>query len=235
MRDQIKAQINAARLPLFALAAVSLCLAACNGGAGGRTAGTAPGLNANGDRMPTMRNVADPNAPFTLRPGPPQLSKRQPLLDVTNVPPCLEEQLSLFETRSQVTGDNHTLRLTLENKGDACRLSGFPSITLLGPTGNVLGGVEIQKVSRDTIEASLTHAGGVQPAAALTEPSPQVLLPARGDAAFQLGWTSGAECEKVNRIAVAAPGNTQSAYIPRQLTLCENRILITAVAPGGSE
>ncbi len=65
-------------------------------------------------------------------------------------------------------------------------------------------------------------------------PSPQVLLPTHGDAAFDLGWTTGPDCEQVSRIAITAPGadsgNMRSVVIPRQLVVCEDQILITAVA-----
>jgi hypothetical protein len=181
-----------------------------------------------------MRNVADPNAPFTLRPKTPQLAKRQQILDVNGVPVCAETQLSLFETRSRLNGNNHTLRLTLENQGTACHLIGFPAITLLGADGSVLPGIEIHKVSADILAASLS------PSASSTEtapsgPSGEVLLPARGDAVFELGWTSGANCTQVSRLAVSAPGNTEPSYVPRQLSVCENRLMVTAVAPGGSE
>ena len=137
------------RLSIGLLVALCMFFSACNS-AGSRQSGTAP--NVNGD---AMRNVADPNAPFTLRPETPHLAKRQPILDVNAVPVCAEAQLSLFETRSRLNGNQHTLRLTLENQGTACRLSGFPAITLLGPDGAILSGVEVQKVSADTLAASL--------------------------------------------------------------------------------
>jgi hypothetical protein len=66
-------------------AVLCLLLTACNG-SGSRQAGTAP--NMNGDAIPTMRNVADPNAPFTLRPETPHLVKRQPILDASALPVC---------------------------------------------------------------------------------------------------------------------------------------------------
>jgi hypothetical protein len=213
-------------------AVLCLLLTACNG-SGSRQAGTAP--NMNGDAIPTMRNVADPNAPFTLRPETPHLVKRQPILDASALPVCAEAQLSLFETRSRMQGDQHTLRLTFENQGAPCRLTGFPAVTLLGPNGIVLHDAAMQKVTVAAMAASLNPSVSTPSPAIAQEPSPDVLLPAKGDAAFELGWTSGADCAQVSRLAVSAPGNTQPSYVPRQLSFCLNRMLMTAVAPGGSE
>jgi hypothetical protein len=223
------------RIALPVLACMSLT--ACNS-SGTRQNGTAP--NMNGDAMPINRNVADPNAPFTLRPrkagDTPQLAARQPILDENGVPTCLESQLSLFETRSRMNGNNHTLRLTLENQGTACRLMGFPAVTLLGADGSVLKGITVQKVSAAALAASLTPArAGSEPGAEEVQPSPEVLLPPKSDAAFELGWSSGPGCAQVDRIAVSAPGNTQPSYVPRQLSLCGNSLLLTAVAPGGAD
>ncbi len=229
------------RVTLGASLFLCLVVTACNG-SGGRQAGTAP--NMDGDSMPTRRNVADPNAPFTLRPEAPHLAKRQPILDASDMPVCAETQLSLFETRSSVHGNQHTMRLTLENQGAPCRLRGYPAVTLLGPNATILQGVAMPKVTNAVMAASLKAsgtpnaagpAGTTPPPGAADEPSPDVVLRTKGDAAFDLGWTSGADCAQVNRIAVSAPGNTQPSYIPRQLSLCGNRMMMTAVAPGGSE
>jgi hypothetical protein len=220
-------------------AVVCLALTACNS-SGSRQSGTAP--NMNGDSMPTMRNVADPNAPFTLRPQAPHLAKRQPVLDVNGVPVCVESQLSLFESRSRLNGNRHTLQLTFENQSAACRLSGFPAVTFLSADGTVLSGIAIQKESAEALAGWLKpQPAAGQPGASQqsgapgVQPSAEVLLPPRGDAVFELGWTSGSECPQVSRLAVSAPGNTVPSYIPRQLAVCDQQILMTAVAPGGSE
>ncbi len=199
--------------------------------AGQSSRANAPGLR--GDEMvKRAHNVADPNAPFSV--PAPRLAVRQSLLDVNDVAPCAPAQVTLFESRAQANASHHTLRLTLENTGEACRLGGFPSVSLLGAGGEVLGNIRIRKVSSDTMQASLDPAAlpasaqaGEQPAA----PSPQILLSARSGADFQLGWTSGANCQQVSRIAVAAPGTTRSILIPRPLAVCEDQVLITAVSP----
>ncbi len=180
------------------------------------------------------RNVADPNAPFSV--PSPKFAIREPLLDVNGVDPCAPAQLSLFESRAQVNGMHHTVRFSIANSGYACRLGGFPSVTLLRADGSVIGGLRIRKVSSDSMSASLGSpieqtADTLPGETAATAPSPMVLVPSKGEAAFQIGWTSGMHCEQVSRIAIAAPGATQSMQISRPISLCEDQILITAVAP----
>ena len=187
--------------------------------------------------MRMSHNVADPNAPFTVMPPGPRLAVRQPaVLDVNGLPPCDPGQITLYESRAQANGPHHTLRLSLANTGEACRLGGFPSISLLGADGTVLGNIRIHKVSNQSMTASL--ASPLLPAAVKQEaefdmPSPQVLLSAKGQADFQLGWTSGPNCEQVSRIAVAAPGTTRSILISRALAVCEDQVLITAIGTAG--
>jgi hypothetical protein len=200
----------------------------------GGSLASAPGLG-NGDSMPMRRNVADPNAPFTLMPQPARLEKREPILDINGVPNCAPQQLSFFESRAESNGLHHTLRFSIANGGSACRLGGFPSITLLAPDGSVLGGMHIRKVSRQSMAATLGSVSAASQDAALDEPSPEVMVLARGQAAFQLGWTTGPSCVQVGRIAVAAPGETATIVIPRTLAVCEEQVLVTAVAGEGDQ
>ena len=210
-----------------------LLLAGCSAEHGPRM------LRAGAPALGSERNLADPNAPFTIPAGKPQLRTREPLLDVTDVGQCSQPQLLLFESRAQSNGDHHTLEYTIQNRGEGCRLGGFPAVSLLRADGSVAGTVRLEKVSSQRMAATLTPAPAAgsavaQEASAVDEaPSPQVLLPARGSAAFELGWTTGPGCEQVSRIAIAAPGSTRPVVLPRPLVVCENRILITAVAPSG--
>ncbi|WP_158615512.1 DUF4232 domain-containing protein [Acidipila sp. EB88] len=184
------------------------------------------------------RNVANPNAPFTMPASAPKLVARQPLLDVDDVPPCAATQLNLFETRAEANGSRHRLQLTLQNAGDACRLRGFPAIALLAADSSVLGSIEIRRVSEGVLAASLSTAPqGAATSASLVSgeveaaPSPYVLLVPNGAASFQLGWTSGPSCTMASRIAISAPGIPSSpVIIPRPLTVCEHQVLITEVA-----
>ncbi len=187
-------------------------------------------LRAGAPALQSERNVANPNAPFLVPSGKPQLRTREPLLDVAAVDPCAEAQLTLFESRAQSSGDRHTLEYTIQNRGAACRLGGFPAISLLRPDGSVAGTVQLERVSSDSMAATLSSPTAAVQQADLNTPSPEVLLPSRGSAVFQLGWTTGPNCEQVSRIAIAAPGSTRPVVLPRPLVVCENRVLITAVA-----
>ena len=215
-------------------------LSGCNQVRGPFSRANAPGLSGGDDSMKRAHNVADPNAPFSV--PAPRLVVRQPVLDVSEVAPCEPGQVTLFESRAQANGPHHTLRLSLENTGPACRLGGFPSVSLLGAGGEVLGSIHIRRVSRDSMAASLgAPSSSVSPVSSAVAqadpdaPSPQILLSAKGQADFQLGWTSGADCEQVSRIAVAAPGSTRSILISRPLAVCEDQVLITAVSPSNPD
>ncbi len=221
--------VTSARFAALALAGAAVgCLPGCNAGhTGVSSSALAPGMR-DEDRGRIARNVVDPNAPFTI--PAPRLVMRDAILDPSGVPACSPAQLSLFESRAEINGARHAVRFTLANNQAACRLGGFPSITLLQADGTVLGGVRIRRVSDDTVQASLTSQAGGSMNDVLDAPSPQVLLPAKGQAAFELGWTSGPSCAEVSRIAIAAPGTTQSVEISRPIQLCEDQLLITAVS-----
>lgn len=182
------------------------------------------------------RNVADPNGPFFVKAAGPHLSQRQTLLDVNGVPNCTPAQLTVWESEARSNGNRHSLRFSIGNAGEACRLGGFPSISLLRADGSVLGNVDLRRVSDSTFAASLSGAKS-NPASAdesLAAPSPAVLLSKDGRAGFQLGWTTGPACESVSRLAIGMPGATRAVVIPRPLQVCEDQVLITAVSSGGS-
>lgn len=188
---------------------------------------------ANQEDRPRQQNVADPNAPFVVRASRPVLTTREPILDVQAVPTCVPAQLTAFESAAQSIGQQHTLRVSIVNRQEACRLGGFPSVSLIDPSGAVLGNVELHRVSHQAILASL-HPPATSIADAGvpdTAPSPQVLLAARGEADFELGWSSGEGCAQVSRIAVAAPGTTESILLGRLLQICGKTLFITAVSP----
>ena len=216
------------------LMALSLCASGCNGtGAGISGNAVAPGMRGDESGTRVARNVANPNAPFAV--AAPHLAVREPLLDVNAVPGCASQQLSLFESRAEINGSHHAVRFTLQNAGPACRLSGFPSITLLRADGAVLGGVRVEKISESAMRASLTAPAMAQESAAMDGPSPQILLSTKGQAAFEVGWTSGPRCAEVSRIAVSAPGMVSAApggtmQVARPIQICEDQVLITAVS-----
>ncbi len=208
------------------------------------SAAMAPGFAGDRASMRVAHNVADPNSPFALRDAAPHLTARAPLLDVDGVPDCDPRQLNLYESRAEVSGAHHALRLTLANTGEACRIGGFPAISLVGSDGSVLASVRVDKVSDHRLAASL--ASPLVPAAARPGESggrgessgtvsPLVLLSPQGEAAFELGWTSGPNCLQASRIAVSAPGSREIIMLSRSLIVCEDRVQITAVAAAGTE
>jgi hypothetical protein len=241
---------TAAAVAGIVLAAIA-GLPGCNSGPHGSQTATAPPLG-NGDRISRSNgrhNVADPNAPFLIRSGDPRLDKRPPILDTNGVPACAPGQLSLFESRARIYGTHHTLRLSIGNHGEACRIGGFPAISLLDARGQVLASVVTEKVSAQTMTASVEQkvaAGNASSSAAQpTDPtspqavSPQVLVPYSGTANFELGWTTGPDCPQVNRIAVGAPGTADApqapVFINRPLQLCNGLLMVTAVTQGDSD
>lgn len=227
------------KLLIFTLASVILIgVSGCNGAPHGMSQATAPTLP--GGDGPSLRNVANPNAPFLLKPAEPKLAKRQPLLDVNGVKPCAPGQLTVFESRARVSGIHHTLRLSVSNQGDACRLGGYPAVTLLDEGGRVVGSIVTQRVSADAMTASLIKGSAPAPSVqeandAETEtPTPQVLLAHSGEAAFELGWSTGPTCTPISRIAVGTPGLASATpapiFINRPLRLCDGTLLVTALS-----
>ena len=229
-------------LQSVALAALLLG-AGCDAAHGpGRQGGLAPALY----KEEAARNAANPNAPFSLRAGPPTLSARPQLLnnglDAEMAEPCSPAQLSLWESAARSNGSRHSLRFAVGNAGETCRLRGFPSLSLLRADGSIVGEVTLRKVFGSVLSASLSapsDAAGSAPnltAGGTAEtPSPSVVLPPKGEASFELGWTSGPNCERVSRIAIGMPGTSRAVVLPRELLICQKEILITAVAAPGSD
>jgi hypothetical protein len=211
-------------------------LSGCTGARTSRSAyATAPGLN---EDAPLDHGGANPNAPYTVVDHSAHLVKRPAILDVNGAEPCAAAELSLFESGARVDGERRSVRLNLVNHAKIpCRLSGYPAISLLRPDGTLIGSIAIEKVTRTKLEAALQPAGrakvGVQAAAEVeNQPAPEVLLAPGGEAAFEVGWTSGTQCDQVGMIAVAAPGTLQSFTVRHALTVCKGRILVTALSDG---
>lgn len=205
----------------------------CNTARTNRSAyGNPPALHE--DAPLTSRGGANPNAPYVMLDRSAHLVKRDAPIDLNAAEPCAAVDLGLFESGAHVDGDRRSVRLNLVNHTTrACRLSGYPSISLLRQDGSLIGSVAIEKVTATTLEAALKPKppkGALEDAAA--RPSPYVLLAPSGEATFEVGWTSGAHCDQVGAIAVAAPGTLQSFTVHHAFKLCEGRILITAVSDG---
>ncbi len=180
------------------------------------------------------RGGVNPNAPYTTVDHSVHLVKRPSVVDVEAAVPCTAANLSLFESGASVDGEIRSVRLSLVNHTQQpCRLSGYPSVSLLRSDQSVIGSIVIQKVTATTIEAAL-HTSLPSGAAEPKLPPHSVLIAPSGEATFEVGWTSRPTCEQVASIAVAAPGTIQSFPVHHSLTVCEGRILLTAVT-GGSQ
>ncbi len=222
---------NCTKQVVMLLSTVLVLLTGCNQLRNGTALRTgAPGLESSAAQA---RNAANPNGPLNAMKPAPHLAQRAAFLDISNLEPCQPAKLTLSETQAQSSGSSRTLRLSLINMGEACRLGGFPAVSLLGIDGKVLTDVQIHKISATRMAASIASPGKTpvsiqnSPGSA---PSPQIMLVKEGEAQFQIGWTTGPDCEQVNRIAVAAPGTTRSILIGRPLAVCDGEILLTAVS-----
>jgi hypothetical protein len=190
----------------------------------------APGLEE--DSPLSHRGGVNPNAPYTTVDHSVHLVKRPSVVDVEAAVPCTASDLSLFESGASVDGEIRSVRLSLVNHTQRpCRLSGYPTVSLLRSDQSVIGSIVIQKVTATTIEAAL-HTSLPSGAAEPKLPPHNVLLAPSGEATFEVGWTSRPTCEQVASIAVAAPGTIQSFPVHHSLTVCEGRILLTAVTGG---
>ncbi len=215
----------------------------------------AHGRGGRGGLAPTLygeesaRNVANPNAPFSIRAVSPSLAHRPHppgngfRADATQ--PCSPAQLSLWESAARSNGNRHSLRFAVGNAGEACRLRGFPSISLLRADGSIVGEVTLRKISGSALSATLSAplfnplsvASSAQnpPSDRMALPSPLVVLPPKGEASFELGWTAGSNCEPVSRIAIGMPGTGRAVVLPRRLVVCQGELLITAIAASSDD
>ena len=215
--------------------ALAALLSGCAGAHSGQLAySTAPGLHE--DAPLSSRGGANPNAPYAMVDHTAHLVTRPTQVDINAAAPCAASDLSLFESGAHVDGDRRSVRLNLVNHAkEACQLSGYPAISLLRADGSLLGSLRIEKVTATTLEAAvsapLSDASRNSASAKLTSaPSVAVLLLPAGEAAFEVGWTSGPNCDQVGSIAVAAPGTVQTFVVRHTLTVCESRIRITAMS-----
>ena len=210
----------------------SLLLSGCNAAHNKLSAhANAPGLR--DDAPLSSRGGTNPNAPYTMVDHSAHLVQRTAIVDVNAAMPCAAADLSLFESGAHVDGERRSVRLNLVNHAKVpCRLGGYPSISLLKQDGSLLGNVVIEKVTATTLEAALHANTAALKSSDEQRPSPYVLLAPSGEASFEVGWTSGPACDQIGSIAVSAPGTVQSFTVKHNLSVCEGRILVTAVSDG---
>jgi hypothetical protein len=236
MRMNFRRHAEASRPAMLAAITgiITLLATGCSGVRAPHSANAnAPGLNE--DAPLSSRGGANPNAPFALVDRSARLEKRPAVLDIGNAEPCQASQLSLFESGAQMDGDHRLVRLSLVNRGNAaCKLAGYPAVSLLRQDGTLIGSIAIEKVTAVSIEASVkSGAAGVQ-GTSFEAPSPLVMIAPAGEATFEVGWKHGENCDQVGAISVAAPGTLESFTVHHPLRVCEGRIMVTAVRSGSS-
>lgn len=166
----------------------------------------------------------DPNAPYVLPGGTPRLVPRATALDAQNAGPCDPEILSVEEISGDANGIFRSVKLAFMNRGPSpCRLGGYPGIALIDAQGESIGNILMEKVTPAEVVAELSPARPAEPSGA----TPSVTLMPHAVAAFQVVWTSGADCSRVARILVTAPGTERAFSIIRPMKICSGRIQVT--------
>jgi len=206
------------------LAVATSCLAAlCTSCAGSRTA-RANIAAAQASAPDDVARHPDPNAPYIIPGGAPRLIPRATALDAENAGPCDPEVLSVEEIAGDANGVLRSVKLAFMNRGPVpCRLGGYPGIALIDPQGESIGNIVMEKVTAAEVVAELSHAHPAD----LSGPSPTVTLMPHAVAAFQVAWTSGAECSRVGRILVTAPGTQRAFSVNQPMKICTGRIQVT--------
>jgi Protein of unknown function (DUF4232) len=176
---------------------------------------------------PHARGGTNPNAPYLVAASRPQLVKRSEDTQTTAAGPCDSKDLAVTEIAAAVNGNYRAVKLAFANEGLVpCRIGGYPSITLLDKTGTPVTNLVVDRVTTSTLQARLSD-GPVQTAAA--KPDAQITIAPKGEAWFQVGWSTGPECPVVSRISVNAPGSSESFSVNHPLTICEGRVQITTL------
>ncbi|MGA8529042.1 MAG: DUF4232 domain-containing protein [Acidobacteriaceae bacterium] len=207
----------------LALAVITACaLGVCAGCAGTRAGHLAPG-GAAGIAPDDAALHPNPNAPYILAGGAPRLIPRATAEDAANAGPCDPEVLSVEEIAGDTSGVFRSVKLAFMNRGPVpCRLGGYPAVALLDAEGARIGNITTQRVSSTQV---LAEFGKQTPGA--KGPSPTVTLMPHQVAAFEVVWTTGAECSRVARIQVTAPGSRRTFAIAQPMKICTGQIQVT--------
>ena len=193
--------------------------------------GSAPALLQEDGPQP--RGGTNPNAPYLVAASKPQLVKRADGATTAAADPCDSKNLSVTEIAAAVNGKYRAVKLAFDNQGLApCRLGGYPSISLLDKDGTPVASVVVDHVTASTLSAQLAPPSAPQNT---TQPEhagktgAQVLLEPKGEAWFQIGWSTGDGCPVVSRISVSAPDATESFTVNHPLTICDGHVQITTL------
>lgn len=203
--------------------ATSCLVAACAGCAGSHPTGLRA-VAARGIAPDDAAMRPDPNAPYLLPAGTPRLVPRATALEAQNAAPCDPDVLSVEEISGDANGIFRSVKLAFMNRGAMpCRLGGYPGIALIDSQGENIGSITMEKVTSAEVVAELskTHA------AAQSGGTPVVTLMPHAVAAFQVVWTSGADCSRVSRILVTAPGTQRAFSVAQPMKICTGRIQVT--------
>jgi len=208
---------------LFSAVATGCMLAVCAGCSGTRAAGRA-NVAAQGVAPDDVALHPNPNAPYILPGGTPHLIPRATALEADNAGPCEPDVLSVEEIAGDANGLFRSVKLAFMNRGPIpCTLGGYPSVSLFDAEGQSIGNIEMEKVTAEKVTAEFSEA----PTPASAAPTAQVTLMPHAVAAFEVVWTTGAECSRVGRILVTAPGTKRTFTIAQPLRICTGRIQVT--------
>ena len=205
------------------LAVLTGCaLGVCAGCAGAR-AGHLAGAGAAGIAPDDAALHPNRNAPYLMPGGTPKLVRRATAEDAANAAACDPEVLSAEEIAGDMNGVYRSVKLAFMNRGAVpCRLGGYPAIALLDADGARIGNISTQRVSSTEV---LAEFGKQVPAGVKTSAS--VTLMPHEVAAFEVVWMTGAECSRVSRIQVTAPGSQRTFGITQPMKICTGQIQVT--------
>jgi len=206
------------------LAVITGCaLGLCAGCAGSR-AGHLAGAGAAGMAPDDAALHPNPNAPYILAGGAPRLIPRATAEDTAHAGPCDPDVLSVEEIAGDTNGIYRSVKLAFMNRGPvACRLGGYPAVALLDSEGARIGDISTQRVSSTEV---LAEFGRQVPAGAKATSASVTLMPHQV-AAFEVVWTTGAQCSTVSRIQVTAPGSRRTFGIVQPMKICTGQIQVT--------
>lgn len=177
------------------------------------------------------RGGTNPNAPYVVAGTSPQLVKRAETANAASINSCDGGHLAVTEIAAAMNGNYRALKLAFVNQSGApCSLGGYPAISLLNKDGSPVASVVVDRVTASVLSAQLEQSSvqsSVQPAATQTDAA--VVLTPKGEAWFQIGWSTGENCPTVSHISVAAPGATETLSVNHPLTVCEGRVQITTL------
>ncbi|HVW76991.1 MAG TPA: DUF4232 domain-containing protein [Alloacidobacterium sp.] len=187
--------------------------------------GGAPLLN---EDSPRANGGTNPNAPYLMKASTPQLAHRSEASG-TAVNPCDSKNLTVTEIAAAVNGKYRAVKLAFDNDGLApCRIGGYPTVALLDQTGTPVAHLAVDRVTDSALSAQLSR-GAVPAAATVAKPDAQITIAPRGEAWFEVGWSTGEGCPVVSRISVSAPESSESFTVNHPLTVCEGRVQITTL------